>query len=180
MGCSGSTTVRAVAWFRRSGVPPEVDEQVGREPGERILAAAPATAGWVVATSHALWVPGDSGMVRLGWESVDSASWDRDEEVLTVVQAAPVDGRPRRWLLRMPDAGELLLVVKEQVRATVVTSRWVPVVGDRGVTIVARRPPGTDRLAWTVSVDAGLVMDEPTTRARVDEALAMLRSELGR
>ena len=108
-----------MAWFRRSGVPPEVDEQVRREPGERILAAAPATAGWVVATSHALWVPGDSGMVRLGWASVDSASWDRDEEVLTVVQAAPVDGRPRRWLLRMADAGELLLVVKEQVRATV-------------------------------------------------------------
>jgi hypothetical protein len=79
----------------------------------------------------------------------------------------------------MPDAGELLLVVKERVRATVVTTRWVGVSGDRGVTIVARRPPGTDRLTWTVSVDAGLAMDEPTARARVEEALATLRAELG-
>ena len=168
-----------MAWFRRSSVPAEVDEQVRREAGERVLAAAPASAGWVVATTHALWVPDRSGMVRLGWESVDNASWDRHEEVLTVVQAAPVDGRPRRWLLRMPDAGELLLVVKERVRATVVTTRWVGVSGDRGVTIVARRPPGTDRLTWTVSVDAGLAMDEPTARARVEEALATLRAELG-
>ena len=169
-----------MAWFRRTTVPPEVDEQVHRVPGERVLAAAPATAGWVVATTQALWIPGRSGMVRLGWEVLDSASWDRDEEVLTVVQAAPVDGRPRRWVLRMQDAGELLLVVKESVRATVVTSRWVPVSGERGITVVARRPPGTDRLTWTVSVDAGLALDEPSTRARVEEAVASLRAELGR
>ena len=169
-----------MAWFRRTSVPAEVDEQVEREPGERVLAAAPATAGWMVATTRALWVPGPSGMVRLGWEVVDTASWDREQEVLTVVEAAPVDGRPRRWLLRVPDAHELLLVVKEQVRATVVTSRWVPVAGDRGVTVVARRPPSTDLLTWTVSVDPGLVVDEPRTRTVMEEAVATLRAELGR
>lgn len=164
---------------RRAALPEDVREQVALGPGERLLVWAPAGGGWVVASTHALWLPVRSRHERLGWETVDSAAWSAEEGVLAVVQAAPLGGRPRRWTVRVEDARDLLLVVKERVRATVVLSRQVPLAGDRGVTIVGRRPPGSDRLAWTVSVDEGVDLAEPAVRARVEQALRAARSDVG-
>jgi hypothetical protein len=164
---------------RAAPLPRDVREQMTLHPGERLLAWAPAGTGWVVATTQALWLPVRARLERVGWEAVDSAAWNRDETALTVVQAAPLGGRPRRWVTRMDDARDLLLVVKERVRATVVLSRRVAVQGDRAVTIVGRRPPGTDRLTWTVSVDGGVDVDDPAVRAAVEEALREARASVG-
>lgn len=147
--------------------------------GERSLVAAQTPAGWVVATTHALWLPSRTGMVRLGWESIDNASWNRDVAALSVRQGAPLGGQARRWNVRMEDERDLLLVIKERVRSTLVTTRYVRLDEDRGVTLVARRPPGEDRLTWAVSVDDGVDVDSPAVRRRVESELASLRAELG-
>lgn len=132
-----------------------------------------------MATTLALWVPDRTGLTRVGWESIDSATWDRDRSALQVNQHAVLGERPRRWTLRLDDQRDLLLVIKERVRATVVTSRYVRLSDDGGVTLVARRPPGADKLRWTVSVDAGVDVETPGVRARIDAELAALRAELG-
>jgi hypothetical protein len=164
---------------RRTALPEDVREQVPLAAGERLLVWAPAGSGWAVATTHALWLPSRTGHERLGWEVVDSAAWSAEEGVLAVVQAAPLGGRPRRWTVRVEDARDLLLVVKERVRATVVLSRQVPLAGGRGVTIVGRRRPGSDRLAWSVSVGEGVDLGDEAVRAQVEQALRSVRSEVG-
>ncbi len=163
--------------FGRSADPWRDEVRLDRH--EKVLGSARSPAGWVVATTHALWLPDRSGMTRLGWESIDNASWNRDTAGLEVLQAAELGGRPRRWHLRMDDDRDLLLVIKERIRSTVVATRQVAIAGDRGVTVVARRPPGSDRFTWAVSVDPGIDVDDAAVRAQIDEALAGLRADLG-
>jgi hypothetical protein len=168
-----------MGWFRRETIPVDVREQLRLEPRERVLVGAGSGSGWVVATTLALWLPGRSVPERIGWERVDSASWDRDESTLRVVEAGRPGERPRRWALRLEDARDLLLVIKERVQASVVTSQWVPVADGRGVTVVARRPPGSDRLVWSVSLDRGVDLGDSGVKSKVDEAVRRLRLELG-
>ncbi len=166
-------------WLRRESLPGEVRAQLTLQRGERVLAYADGPAGWVVVTSHAVWLPGRSRLERVGWQQVDSAAWNQDEGVLTVVQAAPLGGRARRWFVRVDDARDLLLVVKERVRATVVLSRRVLLDGDRAVTVVGRRAPGQDAVTWTVSVDVGVDPSDPAVRAEIDRALQVARADVG-
>jgi hypothetical protein len=60
----------------------------------------------------------------------------------------------------------------------VVISRHVPITDERGVRVTGRRRPGMRALAWVVAVDAGIDLDDPTVRARVDEAVAQVRAEV--
>jgi hypothetical protein len=55
----------------------------------------------------------------------------------------------------------------------------VPVADGRGVTVVARRPPGSDRLVWSVSLDRGVDLGDSGVKSKVDEAVRRLRLELG-
>lgn len=147
--------------------------------GERVLVSAESSAGWVVATTHAAWLPDRSGLTRVGWESIDNAVWDRDASALQMWQNATLDQQPRRWVLPLDYQRDLLLVIKERIRATVVTSRQVRLTDTGGATIVARRPPGADRLTWSVSMDPGVSLQAPAVRDRVEAAVASLRAELG-
>jgi hypothetical protein len=169
-----------VRWpFRRDALPAAVRASLRLQHGERTLDWADGPAGWVVATTHALWVPGRSGLERIGWDEVDTATWGQDEGVLTVVQAAPLGGRARRRVLRLRDGADLLLVVKERVRATMVLSRRIDLGGGPGVAIVARRPPGSDTLAWTVSVDGGVDVSDLRVRGVIEDALREMKAQVG-
>ena len=152
---------------------------VSLDKGERVLVAREASSGWVVATTRALWLPDREALTRVGWESVDAASWDRDSSVLVVHEASAVGSRPRRWSLRMEDHRDLLLLIKEQVRATIVASRRVSVDGTRGVTLVARRPPGSNRMTWAVSVDDGVDVGDERVRSLIDARMHEMKAELG-
>lgn len=165
--------------LRREAVPEQVREQLTLAPSERVLVGAAGAGGWVVATTHSLWLPVRTRLERIGWEQVDSAGWDEDDGVLRVVQAAPLGGKARQWVVRLEDARDLLLVVKERVRATMVLSRRLELAPGRGVSIVARRPPGTDVLAWTVSVDGGVDVDDPAVRQPIEHALRELKAQVG-
>jgi hypothetical protein len=79
----------------------------------------------------------------------------------------------------MNDDRDLLLLIKERVRASLVDTRHILIDDDLGVTIVARRAPRADSLSWAVSVDPGIDVDDPDVRARIDDALRMLRRDLG-
>lgn len=147
---------------------------------EKALAAARTPTGWVVATTTALWLPERSGMVRLGWETIENASWDRDAAALSVRQAALLGGRPRRWSVRMDDERDLLLVIKERVRSTLVTTRRVGLASGGQATVVARKPPESDELTWSVSLGEGVDLDDERTRSEIESALAALRADLGR
>ena len=167
----------AVSRLRRTSEPWRAEVDLGR--GERVLLARDTPSGWVVATTYALWLPERDGLSRVGWESVDNASWDRDTSALTVRQSAILGSRPRRWVVRMEDDRDLLLLIKERVRATLVATRHVRLDADHGVAVIARRLPATGSLEWRISVDMGVDVDDPAVRSRIDDELRVLKAELG-
>jgi hypothetical protein len=148
------------------------------EPGERFLAHAAATNGPVVATNHRLILPTPAGTHAIDWVDIERAGWNGGEEALVVIEAAPVGDRPRRHRVALAAEQRLLDVIREQVQASVVLSRHVPIMEERGVRISARRRPGDSRLTWKVAVDAGLDVDNAEVRARVDAAVAAARTDV--
>jgi hypothetical protein len=150
--------------------------------GERLLAwAALAEGGWVAGTRDALYLPG----VRLPWEQVQSADWDREHDRLRVSEVGSW-GEPRaRHLLAVPnaatkDADRLLPLVRERVTASVLLSRHVAVTGRHGVRVVARRAPsGRSEVQWIFEYDDGIDPDDPFVRAAAETALAAARSDVG-
>jgi hypothetical protein len=149
-------------------------------PGERALAWAPVEGGWVLGTRDALYLPS----VRLPWEQVEAASWDREESLLRVSEVGTW-GEPRvQHDLPLAESGRdadrLLQLVRERVTASVVISRHVPITGRRGVRVVARRAPsGRSPVHWVYEYDAGIEPDDPFVQTAAAAALDAARDDLG-
>lgn len=145
--------------------------------GEKVLAWAETGDGEVVAgTRDALYLDG----ARLPWEQVESADWDREHERLRVSEVGTW-GEPRPvHTFTLTEPGNLLVLVRERVTASVVLQRHVPYAGRRGLRVIARRAPRGDRpLAWFVEYDEGVEPDDPDVQATVEAALAAARDEVG-
>lgn len=152
-------------WWRRA----EVD---GLERGERVLAIGSGPAGRVVATNRRLLMPD----VAVTWDRVERASWDGEEETLYVTEILP-DGRSRPRRVAITKPGRLVDVVRELVTASVVLIRKVPIDGTKGVRVTGRRQPDGD-LTWTAAIDAGLDIEDPVVKEKIDAAVATVRAEV--
>ena len=173
--------MRGASWPARRTRPP-----VAVAPGERALAWAPVVSGdWVVGTRDALYLPAAGSPTRVPWEQVQSADWDRERGRLRVSEVGSW-GEPRpRHDLDIPDTAaretdRLLQLVRERVTASVLLSRHVPVTGQYGVRVVARRAPsGRSEVVWLYEFDDGIDPDDPFVRAAAETALAAARSDVG-
>lgn len=144
--------------------------------GERVLATAVRTDTDTVVggTREALYVPG-----RVPWETVATADWHQDDEVLRVVEIAGFGESAPVHVLPLRDPNRLLQLLRERVTASFVLQRHVP-LGDRlGARILGRRPPTGGTIAWFVEYDDGLDPEEPAVAAQIDTALAAARGEVG-
>lgn len=113
----------------------------------------------------------------LAWDEIERATWDGDDDTLLVVEVATASARPVRHRLRITAPGRLVDVVREQVTASVILTRFVPIDGRRGVRVTGRRTRGGD-LVWSAALDAGIDRADPGTRARIDAAVAAVRAEV--
>lgn len=158
---------------RRRSVRPSVP--VG--PGERLLAWATADSGDVVAgTRDALYL----GRVRLPWEQVEAADWDRDTSVLRLSEVGEWGQQRVEHAYAIEEPGLLLELVRERVTASVVLQRHVPLEHRRGLRVIARRAPRGDRpIAWFFEYDEGIDPDDPAVREVAQAALASARDEVG-
>jgi hypothetical protein len=161
--------------LRRERPPVEVAE------GERLLAWAPLVGGdWVAGTRDALYLPG----VRLPWEQVEAADWDRDLARLRVSEVGSW-GEPRaEHHLTLDESGasadRLLQLLRERVTASVLLVRHVPITGRRGVRVVARRAPsGRSPVEWVSEYDEGIDPADPFVQTAVATALGEARAEVG-
>jgi hypothetical protein len=145
--------------------------------GERVLAWTVTTGGEVLAgTRDALYLPGR----RLPWEDVESADWDRDTEVFRVVEVGSFGQAQPVHTFAISEPRRLLELVRERVTASVLLVRHVPVVGRRGVRVIARRAPSGERaLRWLYAYDEGIDPGDPTVRLAAESALAQARDEVG-
>jgi hypothetical protein len=141
---------------RRIRVPAELRALL--MPGERWLSVADSGPGTVAATQFGLWLPSvdPAGWRRVDWDAVVKASWtdagleliegELDEQAI-VTDLAPIRLRPA-------EPGNLPVVVRARVEASI--GRWeqVHVPGGTG-RIVGRRRPGVDGIRWTARLDSG-------------------------
>jgi len=169
---------------RGQRVPAEVLARAELPRGEKVLARAVAADGtWLLGTRDALvLVPPTTGgsPVRIPWEHVETAEWERDDERLSVVEVGEF-GRPRPvHAFTLADPGPLLPMVRERVTASVLLVRHVPLEGRRGLRVIARRSPAGDRgVRWLYEYDAGIDPGDPVVVLAAENALADARSEVG-
>lgn len=153
-------------WAIRRRLPADV-RAVLASAGERLLGFGRDLEGQVlVATDQGLWGYGQ----RLAWTEIDHAGWHAGE-----LRLLAVDGEQRTVQLGEP--GNLPAVVRDQVEASVLVSRAVPLLPDgRGVTVVARRQAGGPP-TWQLRFDPGVDAQRYELAAR--QALAEIQGELG-
>lgn len=151
--------------IRRRRAPAEVRDKAGEG---KPLAWAPVAQEWLIATADVLIVPGRE---PLGWVDVVRAAWDEP-----VLELQLPEGMYR---LVLEEPGHIPQVVNERVKASIVIQHHVPLVGDKGVRIVARRTPGGSEVSWRVTFDPGLDPEDPDLRRGADDALTQLRTSIG-
>jgi hypothetical protein len=165
----------------RDSIPDHVRRALPLLEGERPLVGAVDELGrWYVGTTSGLFVPDGSTYRRIRWEAIERGEWDSDGGQLVVEEVADF-GRPMpRHSARLEDAGRLLQLIRERVTASVVLTRYVPVAGNRGISVVGRRAPGAvGPVEWSFVVDPSLSPDDPRVRGAAERALAEAEYELG-
>jgi hypothetical protein len=166
---------------RRDAPPADALEAARLPKGDRVLAhAAVPVDEWLLATRRAfVAVSAGELTVRLPWEEVQAAEWDRDEGVLSVSEVGEY-GAPRasyRWTPSDPE--RLLRVVRERVTASIVLQRAYPVRGKTGFRIIGRRPPEGGDIRWMHEYDEGIDPADPEVARLAAEALARARADVG-
>ena len=149
-----------------------------RADGHRVLAWMPSGTSTVIATDDALLLPAGSEPDSIPWHLVLRLVWNPDS--IEVTSQATAGGRPETHRIAVAEPfGAMPEVVRERVTASIVVQEHVPLVGERGARLVARRTPGSDELRWSVVFDVGLDAADPALREQADAALADLRAALG-
>ncbi|TAK68959.1 MAG: hypothetical protein EPO13_09375 [Actinomycetota bacterium] len=166
--------------LRRRAVPEPVRHRDSLLPGERVLAwatlpRAGRARSYAVATQRALHAEVlPTG--RVPWDAVVRASWD--EPWLDVLVDVAGAGR-RRVRLELTEPGEVPVVVRERVNASIVVAQRVELRDNAGARLVGRRGSDDGVLRWDVVFDAGLDPQDPMLRDLAEAALAELRSGWG-
>jgi hypothetical protein len=158
------------------------------ERGERLLAEATAAEGPVGGTRDALYVVRTLGAgrlelaetIRIPWEDVEAADWDKETSVLRVSEVGSWGEQRPEHTLTLSEPGLLVELVRERVTASVVFQRHVAIDGRRGVRVIARRAPRGDRpVQWVYEYDEGVDPDDPAVRLVAEEALEAAQQDVG-
>jgi hypothetical protein len=171
-----------VSIFRRRERPP-----IRVERGEHLLADVAADEGHLGGTRDALYIVRAHGgalrleeTLRIPWEEVQAAEWDRDTSILTVSEVGTWGEQRPEHRFTIDEPGRLLELVRERVTASVLFQRQVPVEGRRALRVIARRAPSGDRpVQWIYEFDEGVDPHDPAVRRAAEEALAAARAEVG-
>ncbi|GAA1940155.1 hypothetical protein [Nocardioides hwasunensis] len=149
--------------------------------GERVLAAATAADGTVVAgTRDAFYVVAEGETRRVPWEQVEAAHWDRDTDLFTLSEVGSWGELRPVHTVTLEEPGRLLELVRERVTASIVLQRRVSLGTRRGMRVIARRAPsGAGGVQWVNEYDEGVDPDDPAVRAAALEALETMQRDVG-
>jgi hypothetical protein len=148
-----------------------------------VLAWAESSIGPLAGTRDAVYLPRvepPGHWARVPWEQVEAADWDKESEVLRVIEVGTWGEARPEHRFAVTDSGRLLELVRERVTASVVLQRHVPIFGKRGVRVIARRAPrGNQELRWLFEYDQGVDPRDPFVEQAAHEALSAAREEVG-
>ena len=153
----------------------------------RILAWARADDGYVIGSSAVLSVGSrpaggaepERGTVpgwrHVGWHEIEHGGWNAESRSLSWTLYGG-----RRGRVALADPGRLPELFRERVAASIVVERFVPIRGERGVTVTARRDLGrSGELTWHSSLTRGLSWSAEGVAEEAARACAELQSEYG-
>jgi hypothetical protein len=172
--------VTGSAWWSRShGLPPVAyaawTASLAQTPGRpaRILAWARGVAGFVVGSPAALSWSAQDEWTHLGWHEIERGEWNA--ETATLSWTLHSGGR---GAVTLEEPGRLPELFRERIAATIALERFVPVSGDRGIIVTARRDLAAEGgISWHSTLTRGLTWHSEGVRAAADRAMAELRSE---
>jgi hypothetical protein len=184
-GRVGNKTGRGSAWWSRSrGLPRAVYESwrssvaAQLDLPARILAWARTSTGYCIASPTALSYGDEAGWTHIGWHEIERGGWNAELRKLSWVLHAAAGKPSPRGSLELLEPGRLPELFRERISATIALERFVPLLGERGVTISARRDLGASgAVAWHSTLTRGLSWETDGVRAAVDQALEQLRTE---
>ena len=184
-GRMGNNTARGSAWWSRSrGLPRAIYDSwrssLATQPGRpaRILAWATTSTGFCIASPASLSYGDEQGWKHVGWHEIERGAWNAELRTLTwALHTAP--GKPSpRGSLELVEPGRLPELFRERIVATIAIEKFVPLMGERGVTISARRDlGGTGAVVWHSTLTRGLSWQTAGVRAAVDQAMEQVRTE---
>jgi len=167
---------------RADRAPALVVDRAGLARGEKVLAFANDGERWLLGTRLALVLVGageGGATVRLAWQDVQAADWDKDESRLRVTEVGEF-GRPRAaYEFSLEQPALLLQLIRERVTASVVLQRGFLVSGKSGFRVIGRRAPDGGPTSWMHEYDAGVDPDDPGVAQAAAEALAQARADVG-
>lgn len=147
----------------------------------RILAWARSADTFVVGSPAALSVGGsepgaEPGEWRhVGWHEIEHGGWNSETRSLSWTLYGG-----RRGRVELAEPGRLPELFRERVAASIAVERFVPIRGERGVTVTARRDLGGDgALTWHSSLTRGLSWSGEGVADEAARASAELESEYG-
>lgn len=116
---------------------------------------------------------------NVGWHEIESGTWNAENSSLQWRIHATDSTTGRRGSVRLTVPGRLPELFRERVAASIVVEQFVPVSGDRGITVSGRRNLAhpSMALAWHATLGRGITWTTPGARQVADEALAELRRE---
>ena len=147
----------------------------------RILAWARSSDGYVVGSLAVLSLGAaeagadGAGWRHLGWHEIEHGGWNAESRSLSWTLYGG-----RRGRVELADPGRLPELFRERVAASIVVERFVPIRGERGVTVTARRDLGASAaVSWHSTLTRGLSWSGEGVAEEAARACAELQSEYG-
>ena len=129
------------------------------------------SAGFCVASPATLSYGDEQGWKHVGWHEIERGGWNAELQKLTWVHYAVPGEVPARGSLELTDPGRFSELFRERIEATIAVERFVPLAGERGVIIAARRDlSGSGAVAWHGTLTRGLSWQTTGVRDAVDQA----------
>lgn len=198
-----SLRTRARWWSKSRGMPAEAyaslvaSLRADDRPVERILAWATAveqrgatpfgsparsadgqepldTGGFCIGFPAMLSYGNEGGWTHTGWHEIESGGWNSETRRISF---RAYDGR--RGLIDLAEPARLPELFRERVAASLVVEKFIPVDGNRGVTISGRRDLGDSAapITWHSTLTRGVTWQTEGIRDLADRALEQVRTE---
>jgi hypothetical protein len=171
-------------WSRSRGLPKTVYDfwrsslalQANRP--AHLLAWAKTSTGFCIASPATFSYGDEDAWEHLGWHEIERGSWNADLNKLSWVRYAPPGEPPARGVLELTEPGRVPELFRERIAATITVERFVPLSGERGVIIAARRDLGAGgAVVWHGTLTRGLSWQTDGVRAAVDQAMEQVKAE---
>jgi len=139
----------------------------------RILVWARTAEGYCIGSPARFSYGDEMGWTHLGWHEIEHGTWNSETAVLSWTRHGG-----GRGAVQLTQPGRMPELFRERIAATIALERFVPLAGDRGVTITARRNlDDAGSICWHSTLTRGLTWQTEGVREAVDEAMARLRGE---